>query len=69
MSSADGIILILSAVIILKLRQKQEEGANVIIDQFGRDTALLPVDEEHFEVRVDMNYPEQCDTFVTIRVL
>ena len=33
--------------------------ANVIIDQFGRDTALLPVDEEHFEVRVDVAVSDQ----------
>ena len=33
--------------------------ANVIIDQFGRDTVLRPVDEEHFEVRVDVVLSDQ----------
>lgn len=28
--------------------------ANVIIDQFGRDTKLIKVDDEHFEVKVDV---------------
>ena len=28
--------------------------ANVIIDQFGRDVTLRKVDDEHFEVRVDV---------------
>ena len=33
--------------------------ANVIIDQFGRDTVLRPVDEDHFEVRVDVVLSDQ----------
>lgn len=28
--------------------------ANVIIDQFGREVTLRKVDDEHFEVRVDV---------------
>ena len=33
--------------------------ANVIIDQFGRDTVLRPVDEDHFEVKVDVAVSDQ----------
>ena len=33
--------------------------ANVIIDQFGRDNVMRPVDEEHFEVRVDVVLSDQ----------
>ncbi|MBR3538899.1 MAG: WYL domain-containing protein, partial [Eubacterium sp.] len=32
----------------------ENEMSNVIIDQFGRNTVMRPVDEEHFEVRVDV---------------
>lgn len=28
--------------------------ANVIIDQFGRDTKLIKVDDDHFEAKVDV---------------
>ena len=33
--------------------------ANVITDQFGRDIVLRPVDEDHFEVRVDVAVSDQ----------
>ena len=33
--------------------------ANVIIDQFGRDTRLMTVDKDHFEARVDVAVSDQ----------
>ena len=33
--------------------------ANVIIDQFGRDTKLIPVDDGHFEAKVDVAVSDQ----------
>ena len=33
--------------------------ANVIIDQFGRDTALMQVDAEHFETKVEVAVSDQ----------
>ena len=32
----------------------KNEMANVIVDQFGRDVKMFPVDDEHFRVRVDV---------------
>lgn len=37
----------------------ENQYANVIIDQFGRDTVLRPVDEEHFEAKVDVAVSDQ----------
>ena len=33
--------------------------ANVILDQFGRDTKLTKVDAEHFDVSVDVAVSDQ----------
>lgn len=38
--------------------------ANVIIDQFGRDVKLLPVDDEHFDVRVNVVVSSQFLSWV-----
>ena len=37
----------------------QNEMANVIIDQFGKETKLQKVDDEHFRVRVDVVVSDQ----------
>ncbi|MBO4591962.1 MAG: WYL domain-containing protein [Eubacterium sp.] len=37
----------------------KNEMANVIIDQFGTDVRLVPVDDEHFEVRVNVAVSSQ----------
>jgi hypothetical protein len=37
----------------------ENEMANVIIDQFGRNTSLMKVDDSHFRVRVDVAVSDQ----------
>ena len=42
----------------------KNEMANVIIDQFGKDVRLLPVDDEHFTVRVNVAVSSQFLSWV-----
>ena len=37
----------------------ENEMANVIIDQFGRETTLQKVDDKHFRARVDVAVSDQ----------
>ena len=38
--------------------------SNVIIDQFGTDVKLVPVDDKHFEVRVNVAVSSQFLSWV-----
>ena len=40
-------------------RKCKNEMANVIIDQFGKDVKLVPVDEEYFTVKVNVAVSSQ----------